>query len=206
LENIKRILVSIAIFFLFSSAFLFAEDNNLIVDVSQSFELFHNVSVEKSYSFQFVNPSNNYSQYSGPASLTLAENQFFASLVLKFNVEIVFSRIALGFEPLHSGTPVDGEYDCVPYVMNVYKANERIQSGLIGTVTTTSLTTPVVGESVAIAGTVNVINTNTTYSHQGTETIDTPRRLADLVISVNGNEAQAGVYSANIYCYFEGGN
>lgn len=197
--NIKRILVSIAIFFLFSSAFLFAEDNNLIVDVSQNFELFHNVSVEKSYSFQFVNPSNNYSQYSGPASLTLAENQFFASLVLKFNVEIVFSRIALGFEPLHSGTPVDGEYDCVPYVMNVYKAN-------IGTVTTTSLTTPVVGESVAIAGTVNVINTNTTYSHHGTETIDTPRRLADLVISVNGNEAQAGVYSANIYCYFEGGN
>ncbi len=162
--------------------------------------------MEKSYSFQFLNPSNNYSMYSGPAPLTLDANQFFATLVLKFNVDITFSRIALGFEPLHSGTPVEGEYDCVPYVMKVYKANERVQSGLLGTVTTTSLKTPVVGESVAIAGTVNVINTNTPYSHQGTETIDTPRRLADLVISVNGNEALAGVYSAYIYCYFDVGN
>jgi len=181
---------------------LFAEGQEPTVSISQNFELFHNVSVEKSYSFQFLNPSNNYAQYSGPAPLTLSDNQFFATLVLKFNANISFSRIELRFEPLHQDTPIDGEYDCAPYTMDVYKANERAETSILGSVDASSLKVSAAGESVAIIGRVNVISSSTTYNHQGTAPLET-RRIADFVISVDGNEAKAGIYNANIYCFFD---
>ena len=198
--EIRRVLLLLLSLSLFVFGYAYADSPT--VDVNKSFELFHNVSVERSYSFQFQNPANNYSQFSSAAVLSLTQNLHFATLVLKFNSDISFSSIELRFQYLHGSEVVNGQFPCAPYVMKVYKAGSRTDADLLGTVNASVLG---IDNEDSIAGSVNAINGTTTYRHQGTSVLET-RRIVDFLITVDGTNAIAGTYNASIYCVFTVGS
>lgn len=203
------------IFFIFSlcvllSLFVFdlnAEENEPSINLSHTIELFHNIEVDKDFSFQFLDPNNSFSQQTTSVPLSLEGEQFFSSFVLKFNFDMSFDSISLGFGYLmnEEGADDQGSVQCLPYRLTVYKANSRVDSDKLGTINATNLQVAAPGSgSYLFAGTVNIINGRTTFIHQGIQLLET-RRLADLVISLDDEQARAGSYSAYIVCSFTSG-
>lgn len=202
----KRSVIILA-FIVVSFGLLFAEEDEPSIHLSQTIELFHNIEVDRDFSFQFLDPNNSYSQQTTSVPLSMEGEQFFSVLVLKFNYDMPFDNIVLGFGYLASedGANNEGSVPCVPYRLTVYKANSRADSDKLGTINATALQVAAPGNgSYLFAGTVNIINGRTTFIHQGIQLLET-RRLADLVISLDDEQALAGSYSAYIVCSFTSG-
>lgn len=196
--------VFILAFFIVSFGLLFAEENEPSIHLSQTIELFHNIEVDRDYSFQFLDPNNNYSQQTTSVALAQDGEQFFSSFVLKFNYDMAFDSIVLsfGYLTMEDGANNEGSRPCLPYHLTVYKANSRADSDKLGTINATPLQIEATGNSASlVAGNVNIINGRTSFKHQGIQLLET-RRLADLVISLDDEQALAGMYSANIVCTF----
>ena len=184
---------------------LFASSTEPTINFTQSFEIFHDVNVEKELYFQFLDPGNGYSQQTSEVILSLSGEQFFSSFVVKYNYDITLSDISMGFGYLMHNDETDeqGKVYCLPYVLNVYKANSREE--IVGSVNASALKIDKPAPTqLVFADTVSIITESTPIQFQNLQAQET-RRLVDLVITLDDSQAIPGSYSAYIVCILNGG-